>query len=91
MSVTSTPQQFTGYYHRDAHGLEIEYLQEFDPAKSYLHYVEETTDESGTLVITTLCGERRAPSATDFLGPRNDGQLVCPHCYNQTILRRPLL
>lgn len=84
MSVTTAPP--SRRYHRDQNGLEIEFLQDFDPTKSYRHYIEQGT-KGDVMRITTFCGTTRAPIAEDFLGPRSDDRLVCPRCYFESMLR----
>lgn len=37
MSVTTTSAAANTNYHRDEHGLQIEYIQQFDPAMTYRH------------------------------------------------------
>lgn len=70
--------------HRDDYGIEIEYPQEHDPTRAYLHYV--STNDDGTL--TTTCGTTRPPVPTDYLGPHSAGLLICSRCYLETIFQR---
>lgn len=82
-------------YHRDQNGFEIDYLQEYDEGKAYLHYIEEWSPSQDEAIltgaaITSLCGKSWVPAATDYIGPHSNenGRLICPKCYQQTLLRR---